>query len=76
MTFQLKTIYLLPYIGGAPMRKSIIFIMLLMVGAFISGCSGEKSESKGLSLPDENGEEVSFENMEEPALVFFFTGVG
>jgi len=50
--------------------------MLLMVGAFISGCSGEKSESKGLSLPDENGEEVSFVNMEEPALVFFFTGVG
>lgn len=58
------------------MRKLVFLIMLLMVGAFISGCSGERSESEGLSLPDENGEEVSFENMEEPALVFFFTGVG
>ncbi|MCM3575730.1 MULTISPECIES: hypothetical protein [Mesobacillus] len=58
------------------MRKSIFLLMLLMVGALISGCSEENSESKGLSLPDENGEEVSFENMEEPALVFFFTGVG
>lgn len=58
------------------MRKSIFLIMLLMIGAFITGCSGDESESKGLSLPDENGEEISFENMEEPALVFFFTGVG
>ncbi|MEW8972140.1 MAG: hypothetical protein AB2411_16030 [Mesobacillus sp.] len=58
------------------MRKSILFIMILMIGAFISGCSEEKTESEGLSLPDENSEEVSFENMEEPALVFFFTGVG
>ncbi|WNF24953.1 hypothetical protein [Mesobacillus jeotgali] len=55
------------------MRK---LIMILMIGAFISGCSEEKTESEGLSLPDENSEEVSFENMEEPALVFFFTGVG
>ena len=58
------------------MRKSIFFILLLMVGAFISGCSGDQSDSNGLSLPDENGKEISFENMEEPALVFFFTGVG
>ncbi|MGV2939164.1 hypothetical protein AB5I83_06200 [Mesobacillus sp. LC4] len=58
------------------MRKSIFLIMLLMVGAIISGCSGEKSESKALSLPNENGEDVAFENMDEPALVFFFTGVG
>jgi hypothetical protein len=58
------------------MKKSIFLIMLLMIVAFISGCSEEKPESKGLSLPDENGEEVSFENMDEPALVFFFTGVG
>lgn len=58
------------------MRKSFFLIMLLMVGAFLSGCSGEKSESKGLTLPNENGEDVAFENMDEPALVFFFTGVG
>jgi hypothetical protein len=58
------------------MRKSIFLIMLLMIGAFITGCSGDEPESNGLSLPNENGEEISFENMEEPALVFFFTGVG
>ncbi|ESU33453.1 hypothetical protein G3A_05920 [Bacillus sp. 17376] len=58
------------------MKKYIFLMLLLMVGAFISGCSGEESESKDLFLPDENGEEVSFENMDEPALVFFFTGVG
>ncbi|MBT2640503.1 hypothetical protein [Bacillus sp. ISL-39] len=58
------------------MKKSIFLIMLLMIGAIISGCSGDEPESKGLSLPDETGEEVSFENMDEPALVFFFTGVG
>jgi hypothetical protein len=58
------------------MRKSIFLIMLLMVGAIISGCSEDKSESKGPSLPDENGKEVAFENMDESALVFFFTGVG
>jgi hypothetical protein len=58
------------------MKKSIFLIMLLMIGAFITGCSGDEPESNGLSLPDENGEEISFENMEEPALVFFFTGVG
>ncbi|MBT2692096.1 hypothetical protein [Bacillus sp. ISL-55] len=58
------------------MKKLGFLMMLLMIGAFLSGCSEDKSESTGLSLPDENGEEVSFENMEEPALVFFFTGVG
>lgn len=58
------------------MRKSIFIFMLLMIGAFIAGCSDDKSESKGLSLPDETGEDVALENMEEPALVFFFTGVG
>ncbi|MBT2679384.1 hypothetical protein J7E38_10255 [Bacillus sp. ISL-35] len=58
------------------MRKSIFILMLFIAGAFISGCSNEKSESATLSLPDENGKDVSFENMEEPALVFFFTGVG
>lgn len=58
------------------MKKLVFLMMLLMIGAFLSGCSEDKSESKGLSLPDEIGEEISFENMEEPALVFFFTGVG
>lgn len=60
------------------MRKFFFMIMLIMISAFISGCSGDKSdsESKGLALPDENGKEVSLENMEESALVFFFTGVG
>jgi hypothetical protein len=58
------------------MRKSIFILILFTVGAIISGCSNEKSESATLTLPDENGKDVSFENMEEPALVFFFTGVG
>ncbi|GAM13223.1 hypothetical protein [Mesobacillus selenatarsenatis] len=58
------------------MKKLGFLMMLLMIGAFLSGCSEDKSESTGLSLPDENGEEVSFENMDKPALVFFFTGVG
>lgn len=58
------------------MKKLGFLVMLLMIGAFLSGCSEDKSESTGLSLPDENGEQVSFENMDEPALVFFFTGVG
>lgn len=58
------------------MKKSLFFILLIAI-AFINGCSGEKSEEKNsLVLPDENGKEVQFENMEEPALVFFFTGVG
>jgi PBP1b-binding outer membrane lipoprotein LpoB len=58
------------------MRKSIYIIMLLIIAAIISGCSGDKSETKSLSLPDEKGKDVSFGNMDEPALVFFFTGVG
>ena len=60
------------------MRKSLLMIMGIVMIAFLSGCSEEKSDSgsSGLALPDENGKEVSFENMEEPALVFFFTGVG
>ncbi|WP_079508906.1 hypothetical protein [Mesobacillus jeotgali] len=59
------------------MRKSIYIIMLLIIAAaIISGCSGDKSESKSFSLPDEKGKNVSFENMEKPALVFFFTGIG
>ncbi|MCM3122788.1 MULTISPECIES: hypothetical protein [Bacillaceae] len=58
------------------MRKSIFILILFTVGAIINGCSNEKSESATLTLPDENGKDVSFENMEEPALVFFFTGVG
>jgi hypothetical protein len=58
------------------MRKSIFILILFIVGAIIGGCSNEKSDSATLSLPDENGKDISFENMEEPALVFFFTGVG
>lgn len=58
------------------MRKFFFMIMILMVGAFISGCSDENSSSSGLTLPDEQGNEISFENMEQPALVFFFTGIG
>lgn len=58
------------------MRKSIFILILFTVGAIISGCSNEKFESATLTLSDENGKDVSFENMEEPALVFFFTGVG
>ncbi len=59
------------------MKKSLFFILILMTIAIISGCAGEKSEeTNSLALPDENGKEVQFENMEKPALVFFFTGVG
>lgn len=58
------------------MRKSIFVLMLFIVGAIISGCSNENNDSATLSLPDENGKDVSFENMEKSALVFFFTGVG
>lgn len=58
------------------MRKYFFMIMFLMVGAFISGCSDENASNSGLTLPDEQGNEISFENMEQPALVFFFTGIG
>lgn len=60
------------------MRKFTWMILSILFIALISGCSEEKSDSgsTGLALPDENGKEVSFENMDEPALVFFFTGVG
>jgi predicted small lipoprotein YifL len=53
------------------MRKFFIMIMLVMAAAFISGCS----EDGPLALPDEQGKEISFENMDQPALVFFFTGI-
>ncbi len=58
------------------MRKSIFILLFFIAGAIISGCSNEKSVSDSLTLPDENGKDISFEKMEEPALVFFFTGVG
>lgn len=53
------------------MKKSFLFLMLLMVGAFVIGCSNDGP----LTLHDDQGTEVQFENMEQPALVFFFTGV-
>jgi hypothetical protein len=64
--------------GTISMRKWLLMILSILFIAFISGCSEEKTESgsSGLTLPDENGKEVSFENMDKPALVFFFTGVG
>ncbi|RSD29043.1 hypothetical protein [Mesobacillus subterraneus] len=60
------------------MRKTFYLIMLLLVTAIISGCSGDESDSdsKSLALPDETGKDIQFENMDQPALVFFFTGVG
>jgi peroxiredoxin len=53
------------------MRKSLLFSMLLMVGAFIVGCSSDGP----LTLQDDQGTDIQFENMDQPALVFFFTGV-
>jgi ABC-type Fe3+-citrate transport system substrate-binding protein len=60
------------------MRKLYFVLMVLLAGLVLSGCSDEKldSGSSVFSLPDENGKEVSLENMDKPALVFFFTGVG
>jgi hypothetical protein len=54
------------------MRKFFFVIMLLMVSAFMGGCSDDSASS--LALPDEQGNEIAFEDMEQPALVFFFTG--
>ncbi|CAM3842972.1 hypothetical protein [Mesobacillus zeae] len=53
------------------MRKSLLLIFLVMAGVLISGCSGDDS----LTLQDDKGKDVAFENMDQPALVFFFTGV-
>ncbi|WP_210366689.1 hypothetical protein [Bacillus sp. REN3] len=57
------------------MKKLIFLIMFIMIGAFVSGCGNEKTESAGLSLPDTQGKDIAFEKMEQPALVFFFTGI-
>jgi hypothetical protein len=53
------------------MRKSLLFSMLILVGAFIIGCSSNGP----LTLQDDQGTDVVFEKMDQPALVFFFTGV-
>jgi predicted small lipoprotein YifL len=53
------------------MRKSFLFFLLLMVGGLIIGCSSDGP----LTLQDDQGTDIQFENMEQPALVFFFTGV-
>ena len=53
------------------MRKSFLFVLLIMVGALIAGCSNDGP----ITLVDEQGKDVVFENMERPALVFFFSGV-
>lgn len=58
------------------MKKIFYIILFLMIGALISGCSDNSSQSASLSLPDTEGKEITFEKMDQPALVFFFTGVG
>ncbi|MEW9051130.1 MAG: hypothetical protein AB2392_08230 [Neobacillus sp.] len=52
-------------------HKLIFFLVLFMaMMAFVTGCSGSDV------LVDDEGKEVSFENQEQPSLIFFFTGVG
>jgi predicted small lipoprotein YifL len=53
------------------MRKLIVFVMMIAFGALIAGCSNDGP----ITLLDEQGKEVTFEKMDKPALVFFFTGV-
>lgn len=54
------------------MRKLFFLIMLVVVSGIMSGCSEDGSSS--LALPDDQGNEIAFEAMDQPALVFFFTG--
>ena len=54
------------------MRKSLLLVMMIMLGAFIAGCSNDGP----ITLLDTENKEVVFEKMDKPALVFFFTGVG
>ncbi|SEN61996.1 hypothetical protein SAMN05192533_11619 [Mesobacillus persicus] len=53
------------------MRKSFLFMMFLLVGAIVMGCSNDGP----LTLKDDQGQDVMFENRDTPALVFLFTGV-
>lgn len=53
------------------MKKSFLFGMLLILGVFIIGCSNDDA----LTLSDDQGNKISLENRDNPALVFFFTGV-
>lgn len=53
------------------MRKIFLMMMIVLGAAFMSGCS----EEGPLALPDDQGKDISFENMDQPALVFFFTGI-
>lgn len=59
------------------MRKFLFLMLIILATAVISGCSEDRTKSSpdSLALPDEQGKEIVFENMEEPALVFFFTGI-
>jgi len=52
------------------MRKKFWLILSLLLAIVLSGCGNDGP----IVLPDDQGKDVSFENMKEPALVFFFTG--
>lgn len=52
------------------MQKKLSLLLLLLVVLVLSGCGNDGP----ITLPDDQGKDISFENMEEPALVFFFTG--
>jgi hypothetical protein len=54
------------------MRKRFLLGLLSMVGIFIIGCSNNGP----IKLLDDQGAEIAFEDRANPALVFFFTGVG
>ncbi|WP_318507340.1 LPS translocon maturation chaperone LptM [Bacillus sp. T3] len=52
------------------MRNKFWLILSLLLAIVLSGCGNDGP----IVLPDDQGKDVSFEKMEEPALVFFFTG--
>jgi predicted small lipoprotein YifL len=53
------------------MKTRIFILMLVLMGALIAGCSSDGP----LALKDDQGTDVALENRDQPALVFFFTGV-
>jgi predicted small lipoprotein YifL len=52
------------------MRKPILILFMLFAGILLAGCGNDGP----IVLKDDQGKDVSFENMKEPALVFLFTG--
>lgn len=53
-------------------KLTYLLAMLLVTALIAAGCSSDGP----VVLQDEQGQDVSLENMDQPALVFLFTGVG